>query len=131
MYLDMGYLMLGVIFLLLLGFSIAIFLRIWQAVKNITVTLEALNSRLPVILKNLEEITTNINESTTSINQEVQRFSTAARRVNEMVSGVVDDFRSITPSALKIPLFAKVRNTIAMVRGVRVFLDVFLNKKKI
>lgn len=131
MYLDMGYLMLGVIFLILLGFSIAIFLRIWQAVKNITVTLEALNSRLPVILKNLEEITTNINESTTAINQEVQRFSTAARRVNEMVSSVVDDLRGITPTALKLPILAKVRNAIAIVRGVRVFLDVFLNKKKI
>ena len=131
MYLDIGYLILCVIFLLLLGFSIAIFFKIWRAVKDITVTLEALNSRLPVILKNQEEITTNINDSTTAINQEIQRFSTAARQVNMLVSGIVDDIRNITPTALKLPILAKVRNTIAIVRGVRVFLDVFLNKRNV
>jgi uncharacterized protein YoxC len=129
MYLDIGYLMMGVLFLILLGFSIAIFLRIWQAVKNITVTLEALNLRLPVILKNLEEITTNINDSTTAINQEVQRFSSAAHQVNLIVSSFAADLRGITPSVMKLPIIDKVRNTMAVVRGMRVFLDVFLNKK--
>lgn len=131
MYVDVGYLILGVIFLLLLGFSIAIFLRIWRAVKDITVTLEALNARLPVILKNLEEITTSINDSTTAINLEIQRISITTRRVNGIVNGVVDNIRSITPSVMKLPLLAKARNMIAIVRGVRVFLNVFLNKKRI
>lgn len=128
MYLEIVLVILGIAFLLLVIFCIPILVQIWRTAKDITITLETLNKSLPVLLKNLEDITTNINNSTTVVNQEIQNFSRTADRIHLIISGIVDDVQSITPWAIKSPLFQKLKNVVAIVKGIRVFADVFMKK---
>jgi uncharacterized protein YoxC len=129
MYLEICLIILGIAFVLLVIFCIPILMQIWLASKNITVTLEILNQRLPTILKNLEEITTNINSSTAAVNREIQNVSNTVDRFHLVVDNIVDDIKNITPMDGKFRFFQMIKNTMAIVKGVRVFLDVFLHKK--
>jgi uncharacterized protein YoxC len=128
MYLEIVLIILGIVFLLLVIFCIPILLQIWRTAKDITITLETLNKSLPLLLKNLEDITTNINNSTTVVNREIQSFSRTADRIHSVVSDIVDDMESITPLAIKSPLFQKLKNAVAIVKGIRVFIDAFIKK---
>jgi uncharacterized protein YoxC len=128
MYLEIVLIILGIAFLLLVIFCIPILLQIWRTAKDITITLETLNKSLPLLLKNLEDITTNINNSTTVVNREIQSFSMTADRIHSVVSDIVDDMESITPLAIKSPLFQKLKNAVAIVKGIRVFIDAFIKK---
>jgi len=128
MYLEIVLTILGIAFLLLVIFCIPILMQIWRTAKDITITLETLNKSLPLLLKNLEDITTNINNSTTIVDREIQSFSRTADQIHQVVSDIVDDVKSITPSAIKSPLFLKLKNAVAIVKGVRVFVDAFIKK---
>jgi uncharacterized protein YoxC len=131
MYLEISLLIFGVALLLLVLFCIPILLKLWRAVSDVTVTLQALNERLPAILKNMEEISTNINNSTTAINDEVQKCATTAQRVHAVMSDVVSGIELISPRALKSPLFRKMTELMAVVKGVRVFLNVLTGKQRV
>lgn len=128
MYLEIVLIILGIALLLLVIFCIPILLQIWRTAKDITITLETLNKSLPLLLKNLEDITTNINNSTSVVNREIQSFSRTADRIHLVVSGIVDDIQSITPLAIKSPLYQKMKNAVAIVKGIRVFADVLMKK---
>ena len=128
MHLEIGLIILGTAIVLLMIFCIPILLQIWHTSKHLTITLEALNKSLPLLLKNMEDITTNINNSTTAVDGTIQGFSRTADRIHLIVSDIVDDVQRITPSAIKSPLFLKLKNAVAMVKGVRVFVDAFLKK---
>ena len=128
MYLEIGLIILVIALLLLVIFCIPILLQIWRTAKDITTTLGTLNKSLPLLLKNLEDITTNINNFTTIGNQEIQRFSRTADRIHLVVSDIVDDVQSITPLAIRSPLFQKLKNIVAIVKGIRVFAEVFMKK---
>lgn len=127
MYLEIVLIILGIVFLLLVIICIPILLQIWRTAKDITITLETLNISLPLLLKNLEDITTNINNSTTVVNREIQSFSRTADRIHLVISDIVDDVQCITPLAIS-PLFQKLKNIVAIVKGIRVFVDVFMKK---
>jgi uncharacterized protein YoxC len=129
MYLEICLIISGIAFVLLVIFCIPILMQIWLASKNITVTLEILNQRLPTILKNLEEITTNINSSTAAVNREIQNVSNTVDRFHLVVDNIVDDIKNIAPLAGKFRFFQMIKNTMAIVKGVSVFMDVFLHKK--
>jgi uncharacterized protein YoxC len=128
MYLEIVLIILGIALLLLVIFCIPILLQIWRTAKDITITLETLNKSLPLLLKNLEDITTNINNSTSVVNREIQGFSRTADRIHLVVSGIVDDIQSITPLAIQSPLYQKMKNAVAIVKGIRVFADAFMKK---
>jgi uncharacterized protein YoxC len=127
--LEICLIILGIAFVLLVIFCIPLLMQIWLASKNITVTLETLNQRLPAILKNLEEITTNINNSTAAVNREIQNVSNTVDRFHLVVDDIVDDIKNIAPLAGKFGFFQMIKNTMAIVKGVRAFMDVFLHKK--
>jgi uncharacterized protein YoxC len=129
MYLEIVLVILSIAFLLLMIFCIPILLQIWRTAKDITITLETLNISLPLLLKNMEDITTNINNSTNIVNREIQSFSRTADRIHSVISDIVDDVQSITPWAIKSPMFQKVKNAVAIVKGIRVFADVFMKKQ--
>ena len=136
MYLEICLIIFGIAIFLLAIFCIPILIQIWRTTKNVAFTLEALNQNLPAILKNLEEITTNmeeittnINNSTSAIDREVQNFSDTIGRFQSVIKDIVDDIQYITPMVLKTSAFQTVKNTIAVVKGIRVFLDVFFAKK--
>ena len=128
MNLEIVVIILGIAFLLLAIFCIPILLQIWHTSKHLTITLEALNKSLPLLLKNMEDITTNINNSTTAVDDRIQGFSRTADRIQLIVNDIVDDVQSITPSAIKSPLFLKLKNTVAIVKGVRVFVDALMKR---
>ena len=128
MYLEIVLVILSIAFLLLMIFCIPILLQIWRTAKDITITLETLNISLPLLLKNMEDITTNINNSTTIVNREIQSFSRTADRIHSVISDIVDDVQSITPWAIKSPMFQKLKNAVAIVKGIRVFADVLMKR---
>ena len=130
MYLEICLIIFSVAVLILAFFCVPILIQLWRTTKNVAVTLETLNQSLPTILTNLEEITLNIKSSTSAVNREVQNFSGTIGRFQLVVQDVVDDIQHITPVAMNSPLFQTVKNVVAVIKGIRVFLDVFLAKNK-
>ena len=129
MHLEIVLTIFGIAFLVLVIFCIPILMQIWHTSKHLTVTLETLNKSLPLLLKNMEDITANINNSTAVVDREIQSISKTAGRIHAIVSDIVDDVQSITPSAIKSPLFQKLKNAVAIVKGIRVFVDAFIKRK--
>jgi methyl-accepting chemotaxis protein len=131
MYLEIGLVILGIILILLVFSYIFILLKILRTSEDITITLQTLNQSLPTILKNLEEITTNINNSTAAVNRRIQNFSNTADRSRLMISDIIDNIQCIAPIAMKLPIFQTIRNVAAVIKGIRVFIDVLLNKEQV
>jgi ABC-type transporter Mla subunit MlaD len=128
---ETGLILIGVALLLVVLFSIPILLKLWRAANDVTVTLQALNERLPAILKNMEEISANINQSTTVINQSVQDCAVMARRFHERIDGWANDLETFSSLALRMPLFRKMAALIPVVKGVNAFLDALTGKQKV
>ena len=131
MYLEIGLVILVVALIILIMFCIPILLQIWRILKDVRVTLETLNQDLPTILKNLEEITTNINNSTAVVNRKIQNFSNTADRSHLIITDIIDNIQCFAPIAMKLPIFQTIRNVAAVIKGIRVFIDVLLNKEKV
>ncbi|MRR16483.1 MAG: DUF948 domain-containing protein [Deltaproteobacteria bacterium] len=129
MSLEVGLIIFGGALLLLVVFCVPILLKLWRAASDVTITLQALNERLPVILKNMEEISTNINHSTTAINNEVQKYAAISDHVRTVMDDVVKGVELITPFAVKSPLFLKLTEVIALVKGIKVFLSVLTGRQ--
>ncbi|MGV8059646.1 MAG: DUF948 domain-containing protein [Smithellaceae bacterium] len=128
MYLEICLIIFGIALFSLVIFCIPVFSQLWRTTRNVAVTLETLNQSLPMILKNLEEITANINSSTTAVNREVQNFSGTLSRFQSVVDDVVDDIQDVTSVVIKSPVFQTIKNVVAVAKGIRAFLDVFLAK---
>ncbi len=131
MYLEIGLLILGIVLILLVISYIFILLKILRTSKEITITLQTLNQSLPIILKNLEEITTNINNSSAAVNRRIQNFSNTADRSQLIMNDIIDNIQCFAPIAMKLPIFQTIRNVAAVIKGLRVFIDVLLNKEKV
>jgi uncharacterized protein YoxC len=131
MYLEISLVILGIILILLVISYIFILLKILRTSEDITITLQTLNQSLPTILKNLEEITTNINNSTAAVNRRIQNFSNTADRSQLIISDIIDNIQCFAPIAMKLPIFQTIRNVAAVIKGIRVFIDVLLNKEKV
>lgn len=129
MYLEIGLMIFGIALLLLVLFCIPILLKLWRAASDITITLQALNQRLPVILKNMEDISTNINNSTTAINEEVQKYKETSARFHNVMDHAVNGISILSPFAVKSPVLRIMTNGVAMLRGLRVFLNVLKGKQ--
>jgi hypothetical protein len=94
-------------------------------------TLQTLNQSLPAILKNMEEIIINVNSSTAILNRGIQNFSNTADRSQLIISDIIDNIQCFATIVMKSPIFQTIRNVAAVVKGIRVFIDVFLNKEKV
>jgi hypothetical protein len=130
MYLEIALSILVSILIILVIFCIPIILRIWRIIKDFTIALQTLNQSLPLILKNLEEITTNVNSSTALINKKIQNFAGASNRSSLLMSDILNNIQYFAPIALKLPIFRIIRNVVAVAKGMRVFVEVLLNKEK-
>jgi hypothetical protein len=94
-------------------------------------TLETLNQSLPTILKNMEEITTNVNSSTAALNRRIQNFSNTTGRSQLIISDIIDNIQFFAPIAMKLPIFQTIKNVVAVIKGIRVFINVLLNREKV
>lgn len=119
----------SIVFLLIAAFSIPFLLQIWRTTKGVTETLHMLNESLPGILRNLEEITANINKATHAVNEQIDGLTVVAKRI-QGVLGVVTDIENLLRAGIGLPVFKTLRNTIAVVTGVKVFLKVLLSSRE-
>lgn len=130
MNLETALLILVGILIVLVIFCIPLLLQIWRVSKDIAQTVQTLNQSLPLILKNLEEITNNVNSSSSMINQKIQNFAGPSSGSGLLLSDLINNIQYIAPLALKLPIFRIVRNVMAVAKGLRVFVEVLLNKEK-
>jgi uncharacterized protein YoxC len=119
----------SIVVLLIAAFSIPFLLQIWRTTKSVTATLQMLNESLPGILRNLEEITTNINKATHTVNEQIDGLSVVAKRIQGML-GVVTDIEGLLRAGIGLPVFKTLRNVVAVVTGVKVFLKVLLSSRE-
>ena len=131
MNMEIYLLILVIIFILLAIFCIPILVQIWRTSKDLTMTLQTLNQSLPAILKNLEEITININNSTSAVNRRIQNFSNMADRSQLIISDIIDNIQYFAPIAMKLPILQTIKNVVAVIKGIRVFIEVLLNKERV
>jgi uncharacterized protein YoxC len=125
---DIIPIILCIAFLLVAGFSIPFFLQIWRTAKNMAMTLQVLNQNLPAILKNLEEITTNINRTTTTVHRQVEDFSLMISRIQGTL-GLVAGVEEILRRNVRLSFVQKMRTSVAVVKGIRVFLAHLSSKR--
>ena len=130
MNLETALLILVGILIVLVIFCIPLLLQIWRVSKDFSQTVQTLNQSLPLILKNLEEITNNVNSSSSMINQKIQNFAGPSSGSGLLLSDLINNIQYIAPLALKLPIFRIVRNVMAVAKGLRVFVEVLLNKEK-
>lgn len=128
MYLEIGLIIFGVAMLLLVLFCIPILLKLWRAASDVTVTLQALNERLPAILKNMEDISTHINHSTTAINSQVQKYALTAERLHVVMNDVAGGIEMFAPLALRSHFIKKTAGVIPVVKGAMAFLRVLTGR---
>lgn len=128
MHLEIGLILFGGALLLLVLFCIPILLKVYRAANDITVTLQVLNERLPVILKNMEEISTSINNSTNAINSQVQKYTETSQRLNSAMNSLVGGVELLLPLATRMPVLQKITEGVAVAKGVRTFLNVLKGK---
>lgn len=122
MYLEIGIVVLSLVFLLIAAFAIPALIQVRRTAKSITDTLESLNQSLPSILKNLEEITANINMATNTVNHQVQSFSLVVKRV-QVALELLLDVEQIIRASLRHPFIHGITTATAVLKGFRVFLD--------
>jgi uncharacterized protein YoxC len=119
---------LSVAFLLIAVFSIPVLLQIRKTAKSMSLTLQLLNEKLPGILNNLEKITTNANRTTTIVTREVEELSLTIRKLQGALSLLVG-IEEIVRRNLHLALTRRVRTSVAVAKGVRVFLDYLMSKR--
>lgn len=119
---------LSVAVLLIAVCSIPLFLQLWRTAKSMTLTLQLLNQNLPGILKNLEEMTTNANRATTIVTREVEELSLTIRKLQGML-GFLVGIEEIVRRNIHLTFAHKVRTSIAVAKGARVFLDHLLSRR--
>jgi uncharacterized protein YoxC len=121
---------LGVAFLLFAGLSIPFLLQIRTTAKDMATTLQVLNQNLPAIMKNLEEITTNINRTTTTVHRQVEDFSVIVGKIQGTL-GLLAGVEEILRRNVRMTMVQKTRTALAVVKGIRVFLDHLLSKRPV
>jgi uncharacterized protein YoxC len=121
---------LSIAVLLIAVFSIPFFLQLWRAAKSMSLTLQMLNQNLPGILKNVEEITANANRTTTIVTREIEELSLTIRKLHGTL-GLLVGVEEIVRRNLNLAFVHKARTTMAVAKGIRVFLDHLLSKRRV
>ena len=94
-----------------------------------SLTLQLLNQNLPGILKNVEEMTANANRTTTIVTREVEELSLTIRKLQGTL-GLLVGVEEIVRRNLHLAFAHKVRTSMAVAKGARVFLDYLLRKRR-
>jgi len=113
---------LSVAFLLFAGLCVPFLIQILRTAREMAMTLQLLNQRLPLIMKNLEDITTNINRTSTTVHRQVAEISLTLKRIQGIV-GVIFGLEEILRRRMSFPFARTLRTSMAVGRGVRVFID--------
>jgi hypothetical protein len=114
--------LLSVAFLLFAGLCVPFLIQILRTAREMALTLQLLNLRLPLIMKNLEEITININRTSTTIHRQVAEISLTLRRVQGII-GVFLGLEEVLRHRMSFPFARTLRTSMAVGRGARAFID--------
>lgn len=113
---------LSVAFLLFAGLCVPFLIQILRTAREMAMTLQLLNQRLPLIMKNLEEITTNINRTSTTVHRQVAEISLTLNRIQGIV-GIFLGLEEVLRRRMSFPFARTFRIFMAVGKGVRVFID--------
>jgi hypothetical protein len=130
MYLDMALKILVGILIVVAALCIPVLLKLWRAADELSMTLQTINQRLPLVMKNIEEIAANLNSTTDTLNQKLQSIASASARSRLLISDIIGNLGLLSPLITRVPVLRLLRNAVAVVRGFRVFLDVLLRGHK-
>lgn len=119
---DKILILLSVVALLIAGFCIPFLIQLLRTAKEMATTLHHLNQRLPLIMLNLEEITTNVHRTSVTVNRQVEEISLTLKRIQGIV-GVFLGIEEVIRQKMSFPLARTLRTSIAVGKGVRVFVD--------
>lgn len=114
--------LLSVAFLLFAGLCVPFLIQILRTAREMAMTLQLLNQRLPLIMKNLEDITTNINRTSTTVHRQVAEISLTLNRIQGIV-GIFLGLEEVLRRRMSFPFARTFRTSMAVGRGVRVFID--------
>ncbi len=126
---NLAIVLITVAVLLVAAFIIPVLLQLQRTAKSMSKTLQLLNASLPGILKNLEEITANANRATKIVTREVEELSLTLRKVQGTLSLLLG-VEEVVRRNLHLAFSKRVRTSIAVVKGVRVFLDYLLSRRR-
>ncbi|HBB17311.1 MAG: hypothetical protein A3J94_14455 [Syntrophus sp. RIFOXYC2_FULL_54_9] len=125
---DTILILLGVVFLLFVGFAIPCILEIRRTAKDMALTLRILNENLPVIMKNLDEITTRINRTSTTMEGYFDDLSLMMKKMRAMMILFVG-LEEIIRRKVNLPFVPMLGTVLAVSKGVRVFLSHLLSER--
>ena len=126
---NLGILLIAFAVLLVAAFIIPVLLQLQRTAKSMSLTLQLLNQNLPGILKNVEEMTANANRTTTIVAREVEELSLTIQKLQGTL-GLIVGVEEIVRRNLHLAFGHKVRTSMAVVKGARVFLDHLLSKRR-
>ncbi|HON58499.1 MAG TPA: DUF948 domain-containing protein [Smithella sp.] len=130
MYLDVALKILVSVLIAVAVICIPVLLKLWRAADELSMTLQTINQRLPLVMKNIEEISANLNSSTDTLNQKLQSIANASARSRLLITDVIGNLGLLSPLIARVPVLRLLRNSVALIRGFRVFWDVLLRGKK-
>jgi uncharacterized protein YoxC len=116
------FIVIGMALLVLLAYAVFLLVHIRHAVEGLTQTIDHLNRRLPVILKNIEEITTNAVQTTGAVQKQVDDLALTVKRINGSVNFYLEK-EEIFRQEIGIPVEKTFRTYSAFAKGIRAFLD--------
>ena len=125
---DAMLIILSMLILLLAGCLIPLCLRLWKAAKAMSLVLDTLNQTLPAILKNIQEITTNVNQTTTTVHRRVEDFSRTLKKIQGTIN-LVAGIEEILGRNIRRAFVRKIRTSVAVAKGARVFINHLLSKR--
>ena len=128
MYIEISLLCLSLAVLLMVVFTVPLLWQIRKLVHGFSLTQEMLQKNLPAILQNLEEVVGTLKRTAYVVNDQVESVAGAVKRIQAVVD-VLMEVESVVRQGLKLPFFGFLRNTNAVVRGVKVFLDVYSSSR--
>jgi predicted PurR-regulated permease PerM len=129
MYVEISLLCLSLAVLLIVALMAPLLWQVRKVVQGLAQTQEMLQKRLPAILQNLEESSGTVKRTAYIVNEQVEAAAITMKRVQAVV-GVLMEFESVVRLGLRLPFFRLLRNTSAVVRGVKVFLDVYTSRPR-
>jgi uncharacterized protein YoxC len=116
------FVVIGIVLLVVLVYAVFLLVQIRRTVRSLTETIDNLNQRLPVILKNLEEITTNTVQVTGAVQKQVDDLVMTVERINSSVNFYLEK-EEFFRQEVGIPVEKTFRAYSGLVKGFRAFFD--------
>lgn len=124
MYVELSLLLLSLAVFLMAAFTAPLLYQIYKLAKGLGVTQEMLQKRLPDILQNLDEAAGTMKLTVHTVNDQVAVVAGAVRKI-QAIAAVLAEMESVLRLGLRLPVFVFLKNTAAVIKGVRIFLDVY------